>query len=233
MSASYVSQMIRGKKPVTPERAILIARFLGLDPVETRSLVLLAEMESAGNPVLRDHFARELSELRKGAQAPGEKFQQPLSAGQEAQYYSHWYYSATLLALSIPTLQTPGKLAARLGLSLDLVERVLEFLTEAGLCRREGGRYLIQARYSMLGKSSSMIDRHLLNWRAIAMEHLPVSRENDLFFSLPMVTDRETAHEIRGALISAIQGIRDRLEQSESRSLFCLNMDWLEVRPSK
>ena len=228
---SYLSQILKGSKNLKDEHAVIIARSLGLNAIETEYFVELVRLDGAASPEFKRFTETRIAELRKRAgetdAAVGERVPE-LSKRDEAMLFSNWHYDAVRLASSIKDLQTLDALSKRFSLPTSLVRQILDFLLRTGLCIEENGKVKIGRRHLQLSPDSSMIDRHLLNWRALASERVVRSTQDDFFYSMPTVISRELASEIRARLKKWLEELQPKIEGSRSEVLFCLNIDWFE-----
>src|ERR1017187_6361185 len=132
---AFVSQVLNTSAHFSLEQALKISRYLRLSELEEHYFLLLIEYARAGTPDLQQHFKKMLSELRdKHLNIKDRvKHQAPLSAEQEALYYSQWHYSTIHMMVTIPGFRTISAIGKALKLSNASVERVVSFLLAAGL----------------------------------------------------------------------------------------------------
>ncbi len=228
MHTSHLSQVMGGLKNFTEEQAAGVAEYLGLNMRESEFFLLLVQRERAGTTALKKILERRLQELRKESQevksrVPNSSVE--LDEGQRALFYSHWHYSAIRLLSSVPGMDIES-LADRLGVSRSRVQRVLEFLLETGLCRRdEKGSLGMGTANTHIEASSPLVTRHHGNWRLRALEVMESQNPKNLHFTSPLVCSREDFERIRRMCLDHISQVAKVVGDSPSEELYCLQMD--------
>jgi uncharacterized protein (TIGR02147 family) len=230
---SLVSQVLAGKKDFSEEQAYRVGQFFKMDEREIEYLLTLVRLARTTMPELRALLERQLEQLRapeESSKLDSELKTTPLSEAEHSVFYSSWYYSAVRLLSSLPGHHTPAKIAEYLGLSVGEVRAIADFLVKAGLCVERNGQLSLGPKRTLVSSGSPALARHHLNWRLRAIEshqrspHLPVA------YTAPMTLSRADADKIRALLWEAIWKIEPMIEPSPSEALFCLNIDWFEVK---
>lgn len=108
------------------------------------------------------------------------------------------------------------------------VNRICDFLVNAGLCRWEEGHLVPTGR--LLSASSSPYHGSFLNaWRVRAIEKLEEHGPEDFSHSEPMSVGAQAFEEINEVLRETIGRIRKILEKHPSDEVACLNIDWFHI----
>jgi hypothetical protein len=116
-----------------------------------------------------------------------------------------------------------------LGLKLGQVNRVIEFLVENGLCIQHGNKIKMGPQRTHIGANSSLVGRHHLNWRMKAISKIDNIEKDELFYSGPMALSKEAMVEVRKELVRLIERATEKVVNSKSETLACLNLDWFKI----
>ena len=231
---SLLLRIRRGDRQLTSDQAFRAALFLKLSDLETDFLLALVQLERASHPTHRRRIQAQLQTIRAEADSavPGGAARDRLSQANQILFYSSWYYSAIRLMTATPAYTGPdqiGKISARLNLPLSIVEQALDFLLSSGLCARSPEGRIVRTPFdTRLDRNSAMIDRHLMNWRAHACEHLPRSSPEALFHTSPVALSAPVAEKLRQQIRELIQRTQEGPAEEAPERLFCLNIDWFE-----
>ncbi len=228
---TMLSQILAGEKDFSLEHAQKVCEYLHLDEDEARYFVLLVLWARAGSVDLRTHFEKQIQELRERSLKTEKQIKKhrKLSSEDASRFYSNWKYSATRLAVGIKDLRTVPDLARYLNVTEREVGIVLRFLMEAGLIRDKHEWFEAVDDVTFIDADSPLYSLHHLNWRVRAVESNTERRKQDYTFTSPMTLSRETFAEIRSLLLSQIKVIGEKVVESPSEMLACLNIDLFEV----
>ncbi len=234
VNSVVMSQIFRGDRDLTAEQALGVADFIGFSELETDYFVLLVQKSRAGTADLKKHYEKQLQGLHTAATALKNRVKhQKVTDEDRATFYSHWYYSAVRLGVSIPQLDSATAIANYLNLDRPLVSKVLDFLKSNDLIVEKKGRYDIGPQVTHVGPDSPFVNRHHTNWRVKGLQALEGSSEKNWFYSGPMALSHEAASDIRKILIEAVEKATKKAAPSDSEVLRCLNIDWFEVGAKK
>lgn len=231
--SSSISQVFRGDKHLTLEQAAAVADFLSLSDNETRYFLLLVQHARAGSPRLSRLLERELAAIRERENALETRLpaEGRIGDAEAATFYSDWAYSAVRQLSFLPGTQALDAMADRLRLPREKVQEVLNFLLETGLCVEKKGRIQPGPKHTHLPATSRWISRHHANWRLMAMEKHPIlSRGSELAYSSPVTLSRRDVLRVRELLAELCEDVRSVVDRSKPEALYCLNLDWFEVR---
>lgn len=189
VSASSLSGVLLGKKKLSADRGLHIARRLGLSSAETEYLLLMLSHENAKSQELRDQLYLKLNAVRPRPAA------RELSA-EVFQPLSRWY---SMLLLEICTIETvtlaqAGALSRRLGVPEKDIAESLGMLVGAGLLemgdggvfRRPTGEVLFRMQQpsesarayhrQISEKAMSMLEVQPIAERYFASEMIPIPK---------------------------------------------------------
>lgn len=228
-----LSQIFHGSKDFSLEQAFRVGEYLALRPDENEYLLLLVNYARAGTQELRESFKRQIVARQKAHQKLSNRVtrSRELTSEERSIYYSNWIYSATRNLSAIEGFQTVREISDRLGLDASFVNQVLDFLTRTGLCVEENEKFRPGPQMTHLEAHSPLVSRHHGNWRIKAMERHPVLRhEQELAYTAPMTLSAKDAERIRELIADLVQKTDEIVGPSPSEKLFCMCLDWFEVR---
>lgn len=230
VSTTLLSQVIKGEKHFSLETAAELTKFLGLNEKETEYFLLLIEHQRAGafrlKQILSKRIDREQAEASKIIKRL--KHDRDLSDEEKMQFYSSWIYSGIRILSALPEMNHAKILSEKLNLPLELVNNVVSFLVEHGLCNIKNGKLSYGLYRTHIGKDSPFVVKHHQNWRLKGFHSMELRREEDLFFTQPMALSRDAAEQIRLKLPGMIEEICGISGPSDSEVVRCINIDWFE-----
>ncbi len=223
----FISQVLSGRSHFSLEHGMRICRFLNLDPQEEEFFLLLLHLGRAGSKELEGFYERRLGEIREKRQEIKERIRSnsELSEAEQMTYYSSWHYAAVHMCLYLPQARTRAAITDLLGVSPQLLARVLDFLVSVGIARQEGDEFLSGPTRFHVSKDSPFVSRHHTNWRMRAIDSLDAPSKQDLHYSLVMSLSHEAAEQIREILLKGIQDIEPVLKAAEDKTIYALNID--------
>lgn len=226
-----ISQIISGDRDFSPEQAIEVCEFFGLDSGASDYFVLLVQFARSGTQTLKKYYEQKILNLQKEAAELKSKIveHKELDDFDRSIFYSNWFYSGIRLLTSIPEFDTVEAISLRFRLSKQQVSAILEFLVSRNLCVEQAGRYSLGVAATFIDGSSPYINNHRRNWRLKGLERLVEPNVNDLFFSSPCTISEKDMVVIRKRLLELIAENSKTIKGSPSEKLACLNIDWFEV----
>jgi uncharacterized protein (TIGR02147 family) len=230
VSPVIISQVFRGDRELSLEQAAGLANFIGLNVGERNYFLALVSVSRAGTQELKKIYQEQLEELQVEAQSLKNRIKhQTLSNEDRATFYSHWYYSAIRLGVSIKSLNNPTAIADHLNLDRKLVSQVIDFLKNSGLIIDSESGFDVGPQVTHVGHDSPFVSRHHSNWRLQALQRLDDSSKKNLFYTGPMALSDNASQEIRTLLIKLIEDTTQKAKTSKSETLRCLNIDWFSL----
>lgn len=232
MFPSNLSQVFNGEKQLTPEQGEAIAAHLQLTEAESDYFLLLIAQARAGSASLRARLGRQIQTLQKDNLQLAKRLpiDRAMDLAEKAVFYSNWYYSAIHLLTFIPELRSVDALAARLHLPRSLVQTVVNFLLDQGLCVAGPSGIEPGTKHTHLEASSPLIARHHANWRVKAIERQPLLHPlQELAYSGQLALSRADALKVRELCMRLVADARALVDPSPSEAAFCLNVDWFEL----
>ncbi|MDD4974826.1 MAG: TIGR02147 family protein [Bacteriovorax sp.] len=230
INSVVMSQVFRGERDLTIEQALSVTQFIGLTTLERDYFLLLVQRARAGTNDLRKVFTKQLDDMKVASQALKNRIKHEAFTDEDrATFYSHWYFSAIRLGVSIPEHNQLTKIADHLNLERSLVAKVVEFLLKNKLIVEKKNKLDMGPQVTHVGHDSPFVNRHHSNWRLQGLQAMENPREQNLFYTGPMAISHKACEEIRKNLIDTIEKTTKKASQSESEILYCLNIDWFKI----
>lgn len=132
------------------------------------------------------------------------------------------------MALMLPELRHPQAISRYLGIPVETVQRVLDFLVKAALVKEEDG-YRVGSSLIHLGRDSDNIIKHHTNWRLKALESLSQEKINDLHYSVLYCMSQADALKIKDRLLNVIQENLEIVAPSPEEALYCQTLDFFAL----
>lgn len=233
MHTTLVSQVFKGDLHLSLEQAQRLTRYFGMTELESEYFLDLVQWARSGTAELKAVFQGRLRKIRERAENLSDRLQYDIALDEKAQalFYSSWLYSGIRLLTSIPRFQNRDAIAAHFGIPISTVNRIVEFLLSADLCRETGdGKLVMGKARTYVGKDSPLIERLHVNWRLKAMQQFNRLSDDDLMFTNAVTLSKSDFKKVKEELIQLIEKFRTRVDQSPAEELACLNIDWISVR---
>jgi uncharacterized protein (TIGR02147 family) len=224
---TYISQVLHGKAHLSPEQGERITRYLKLGKEESEYFLLLLHHDRAGTTELKSFYRTQIEERIVARMNVVNRLgpNNILTEEQHAIYYSSWHYAALHVALSVPELRTVEALARHFNLRRDRIEKVLQFLVEAGLANQTKNIYTIGAAEVLLGKHSPHIVKHHTHWRQQAIESLEEESASELHYSGVMTLAKNDVLKLKERMLEQIKNNVDLIRESKEEEVYVICMD--------
>lgn len=227
---TFLSHILSGNKHLSFEQAAFISQKIGLTHLEQDYFYTIIHIDRAGTDLLRLYWTEKKAEILKEKNKLSKRFNKHknLSQEQKAEFYSNWLYSAMWLSTAIHNKQTLIQVAERFRISPTKAEKLMQFLTEVGLCYEKNGYFLMGETHVHVDNDSPFVLKHHTNWRIKALQDMSTRSERDLFFTGPMSISKKDFDQIRESITKLIKDIVEKAKKSSSEELVCLNIDFFE-----
>ncbi len=227
---AYLSQVLSGEKDLSLEQMERFGRHLSLTEPEMNFLLILLQENRAGSQELRIFFEKSLDKLRRDqtnvSRRLGEK--KNLNELEQMIYFSNWQFAAIHMALQIPNLRQPTKLAERFHIEESRVLEVLEFLVKEGLAEKRNNEFHPTEVWVRLSKRSPMITQHHTNVKYKALSSVVEAKEKNLHYSGYFTFAEKDLPRIKEIWLNAIKEMQKVVEPSPPENLFALSLDLFE-----
>jgi uncharacterized protein (TIGR02147 family) len=229
---AYVSQVLNGNPNFSLEQAEMINRFLGHSKDQSLFLLFLVQFARAGTASLRKTFEDQLQALKEKQFVLKDRleFKKSLSREDQVTFYSSWHYGAVHVLVSVPGCHTERGMSEYLGLPVERVAEILQFLMGVGLVVRKEGNYRIGTTHIHLESDSPMISKHHTNWRLQAIRSLDHLSKKDLHYSSVITLSKTDADQAKEILVKAIEKVRAVVKASKDEEGFCYAIDFFGLR---
>lgn len=231
---AYLSQILSDKADLSLEQGEKMARFLELGPEESHFFLLLLQKDRAGSRELKLYFDKQIEKILTEREKVKSRIEinKDLTELQKNKYYSSWVYLAAHMGLSIPNLQLPRNLSKYLGLDLQRLYEVLNFLVQAGLAIQDGENYKISPTHIHLGNDEDNILKHHSNWRLRALMNLESKKNSPINYAVTYSVSRADAKKIQQNILQMIEENMKIVAPSPEEVLMCNVIDFFEVGSS-
>ena len=229
--SSYITKVLKDEAHLTLEQADDISKFLGHNPSQRKYFLLMIQKDKSGTSRLEKYFEEEMNvekqkQLVLKNQMLSEKTLRPES---EAKYYSHWYYTAVDVALTVETLQTPEALSKYFDIAIEKVNSILNFLHSCGLIEQRGSRYVTTSKHIHLANSSENISKHHVNWRIEAIKDIEEANLDQLHYSSVLTLAKEDFQKLKELFVDYLKTANKINDASRGEEVFSLNIDLFRV----
>lgn len=231
---STISLVFRGDRDLTPDQASDLCVYFGLTARETDYFLCLVDLARASTRSLQENLRRRMRLIREEA---GEvknvvTVNRVLSENEKYVFYSDWYYSAIRLLTSVEGFGDPTEISEHLGLPIERVNEVVQFLLSTGLCVQANGQIRMGARSTHIGAEDPLVFRHHRNWRAVALDRLNRRQsleKNEISLTYPCSISESAMEKIKKEILLAIERIDAETEKSSEDLVAYLNLDFLKL----
>ncbi len=230
--AIYLSRSLKGDAQLTEEQGFRAAKFLELSKGEMEYFLDLVRLGRASDPDLVVYLnlrlktkAEEFREVAK--RVSGEAL--AISLESKVEYYTSWKYSTLHLATSCSGLQTDKALAQRFSLEIDEVNKIMQFLIDAGLVSKENDKYKFAGSSLHLSKASPLHKVFQRERRNLTARALEKSQNDSLHFSSAFATSRLHCLTIRESLLAIIEKTHLELASTQPEDLQIMTIDFCAV----
>jgi hypothetical protein len=229
---SYLSHVLSERAHISPEQAIAICDFWGLNAIHTDYFLALLNKERAGSERLRKKYELDLDRIRKEAEnslvvmSPKEINKIKLRPDQLLFYLSNWFAPSIHIALRIQGLQTIKALAKRFDLSEAKVSDTLQKLLAMDAVSVNDEVWTFK-NFPDADESLGGYPKVLHNtMRQRANMILENKRDDDVFSTWVVASSRKEIDEIRAELQEVvINRLKGSFEYPEEE-VVCLCLDF-------
>jgi uncharacterized protein (TIGR02147 family) len=230
ISPSMMSLVMKGEKNLSAEQGTELVEFLTLNELETDYFFVLLELGKAGSHKLTLRLHKKRDGILKQARKISSRVKKDaeLTDEQKSIYYSSWLYTGLRNLSACPQTQDLHKMSEHLKIPYDVLQPIVEFLVDNGMCKLEKGQITYGPQNTHLGTESPYVNQQHRNWRAKGEERMELRREQDLFYTCPMSLSVEAFEQIRKLLPGVVQQVLKIVGPSESEKVACFNIDFFE-----
>lgn len=227
---TYLTNALKGRANLNSDQIFAIARFLGLNELESHYLFLLKELDQSVSAARKKALQKEIDGLR----AKGQKSESHLTAQAPEnnpdflmRYYGDPHLKIIHLLLQIPRYaQDPRKIEPELRLEKSVLDKGLTALVELGLIRFEGKAVEVLRKNFHLPKDSPILLAHQSLMRMKSSERISaLSPERRYSFSVTFSTTEEVRAAIHDEFLGFLKKIEKMVKGSEGVNAYQMNFD--------
>ncbi len=230
--STLISQIFNGERELNLEQALRLCDHYGFEHRERRFFLTMVEFSRAGDFKLRQHFSGELKVQREEALDLENrlKVKTTLEPHEKARFYSDAIYSIVRLATTLEGVSDTKTLASHLGIEEDKANEILDFLISTGLVIHDEEGLKI-GKKTHVPKSDPLVLNHHRNWRLQGISAQARKKQEDLFYTGPMVISKKDFEVVKDKVGSFLEDFYKVVGPSECEELYCLNIDLFEAKP--
>ncbi len=224
VSPAALSEILRGKRRISMNRAKELISRMGLDPLESDRILNLFALESKSNTRKASSTASDI----KALQLLTDQFN----------IASEWYhYAIVALAQTSDFDSRTGLIAKRLGITEKLAESAIERLVRAGILLNEAGVLILKPQ---LRRIEGAIPTNIIQTalRKAQTQNLDLARialdqeniETHEFGSLTLAMSPERLSEARAKIKEFFEKFEQSIEQNANRTeVYKLNLQLIQL----
>lgn len=227
----FISQVLAGALDFNADQGLACAQFFGLSKEETEYFLLLVAKAKASTLELKKYLQQSIEAKRQSYRLVQKRMKMKEAVEQERQatYYSSWMYAAVHMALTIPELRTRESLSNKLGLSIETVDKVLEFLRESTLVEKKGTSFQPTGYWYHLDKTSPLLNKHHTNVQLKSLQSLDCPQEHDLHYSAFFSCSRKDLARLEELLLKTLSEFNALVRPSAEEELAAINLNIFRV----
>lgn len=229
---AFLSQVLSEKYSLSLEQADLANQFFDHSAEEADFFILMVSRDRAGSVSLKKHYDQQINQILKKRLLVIERLGRKgdLSEETKGTYYSSWLYAAIHILTTIPEYRTRKALAEKTRMSMEALDKALQFLMTHNLIHKEGDHYLPTHSWIRVDKESPHIVKHHSNWRLQAINNLEKQTDQDLHYSGVFSMDVKTALHFKDKFLELLKAESKKIEASKEEELFIINMDLFNLK---
>ncbi len=230
----HINRVLKRSAHLTMEQTARLINYMEMGDLEGQYFFHLVEMGRARNNELREFLRNRLAEIKgkweiSQFEHKGERL--GLTREDYEIYYESWLFEAIDKLVSIPKYQKVGPICDYLNLSKGEVLRVLNFLIEKGLIKKEGDRYIRDLTVTVnLPPAEIFWKKHHTQWRHKAISSFDHEKENNLSINVLTSLSEEDVPRLIKFLHEKAEEMLKIIEKSPREELRCICIDFFKVK---
>lgn len=232
LHTSYLSRILSDQVHLTVDQAILLTEYWKMGADAAEFFLLLVNYARAATPNLKKFLQRRMDQLRLEQEDLANKFKDAKLDSQRdlSLYYSAWYYSAIHILLGINNFKTVSAISKRLNLSPELVESCLQSMEQLELVKKQGTSWIALNTNLHLSNRDQWASAHHAQWRVKMANQIPSKGPDELHYTGVHSIALKDFAKIKHVLNQAIEEARSLVAPSPEEEIFCLIVDWAQLR---
>jgi uncharacterized protein (TIGR02147 family) len=228
---SYFSQVLNSHVQLTPDQAIALAEFMGLNTAKEKYFCLLVDHSRAGTAKLRSRLENEMAAIRREEEMLAARFQtKKVEPGErELFYYSSWLHSAVHVLTTVPDFRTEAAISERLGISIQQLHGALVELEKFNFVKRTGKGWTCGEGDIHVPKTSLLNSVNHSNWRQRAVLDSQNPTATSLHYTSVASMSRDDFENIKSTLLDLIDKSRKIIALSREEDVACMALDFFKI----
>lgn len=228
---SYLTLVLKKEANFTPEHAFGLTQFWEFSEDQATYFMDLVSYERCSSAPMKKHLEQRMERQRREQADFNKRYKSKAipSIEKESIYYSHWYFSAVHVCLSIPGLDTAEAIAKRLDLPINLIQEVLQSLREIDLIQMHGGKWRPFGGPIHLPQQSVFNSINHDNWRTKAIADTQRAANRNVHYTAVQSLSRSDFEKIHSMLLKFIDQQRKTVAASVEEELAVFCCDWFAL----
>lgn len=229
---SHLTQVLKGNQDLTLEQAEKAAEFFELYGEELEYFLLLVQSSRAGTNSLKNFFQKQIHKLKNKKLKVSNRIEtkQEIPESIKAEYYSNWLNISVHMSLGIPYLNNPKALSEYFGVSINDINKTLDFLESNGLIKREIQGIRKTPLNIFIKNDSPYITNHHMNFRHKATDHIQRMSEDNLHYSAVASMSKKDAERIKDLFLELIKKNVEIIKDSDPEEMLGINIDFFNLK---
>ena len=228
---SFLSQVVRGAVHLTPDHALAVSNFWGLNEDDATHFLDLVLLARSASPQLKSYLQRRIDRRRRRRARLLHRLKSSDRLPEEAQasYYTSWELAAVHCLLSIPEYQSEAALGKRLRLPPRTLSHCIRELERFGIIRSKASGWEVLKKRLFLPEDSPLARSYHCIWRSKAVTKLQVDLENSFHFTTLYALSKRDIRKLRIIILNAIEQMEQTVVPSMEEELVCFACDLFTV----
>lgn len=225
---SFVSQVLSGKNELSLEHAHKMNVFFNHSNEEAQYFIHMVLLSKAGSFELQKFWREKMRDLREEQmQVHKVVKRRELHQDDLLYYYSNWLCVSVHMLATIPAMQNPEALRARIGASEKDFAETINFLTRTGLINVEDGAIHVGEDLH-LKKTSPYAQAASVLTRLKVLEKIRLSDPRAVNFSANFTISKNAYNGLRKRILDFITELDEHIQSEEPEEFVTLVLDLLE-----
>lgn len=226
---SFISQVLSAKNELSMEHAHKANVFFNHGRDESLYFMQLLQLSKAGTFELQKFLREHIAALREQQlQVHKVVVTKELAHEDVMSYYGNWHYLAAHVLVSIDRFRDPVLLQQKLGVSDVEFREAIQFLTQTGLLKLEGGRLDVGESHIHLKKTSPYAQAASVQTRLKVLEKLKLGDPSAVNFSMHFTASRAVHAKLKQSVLDFIVQAKEMIQSEDPEELCTITLDLIK-----